>query len=76
MVYLDEHKLLSGGQHALRKEHSCETQLKTVINDWAIILDRGGQVDIFRLYFEKALDTPLRNYLNVSYMAMVLVGRR
>ena len=39
MAHLDEHKLLSDRQHALRKGHSCETQLTTVINDWAKILD-------------------------------------
>ena len=44
MAHLDEHKLLSDIQHAFRKRHSCETQLITVINDWAKILDDGGQV--------------------------------
>ena len=38
--------------------HSYETQLVTVINDWAKILDNGGQVDTFILDFEKAFDTP------------------
>ena len=40
MAHLDEHKLLSDKQHAFRKWHSCETQLATVINDWAKILDK------------------------------------
>ena len=40
------------------KKHSCETQLITVIDDWAKILDKGGQVDTFILDFEKAFDTP------------------
>ena len=58
MAHLDEHKLLSNRQHAFRKKHSCETQLITVIDDWAKILDKGGQVDTFILDFEKAFDTP------------------
>ena len=58
MAHLDEHKLLSDKQHAFRKWHSCETQLVTVINDWAKILDNKGQVDTFILDFEKAFDTP------------------
>ena len=58
MAHLDEYKLLSDRQHAFRKRHSCETQLTTVINDWAKILDNGGQVDTFILDFEKAFDTP------------------
>ena len=41
----------------LEKRHSCETQLTTVLNDWAKILDNGGQVDTFILDFEKAFDT-------------------
>ena len=58
MAYLDEHKLLSDRQQAFRKKHSCETQLITVINDWARILDKGGKVDTFILDFEKAFGTP------------------
>ena len=57
MAHLDEHKLLSDRQHAFRKKHSCETQLITVTDDWAKILDKGGQVDIFILDFEKAFGT-------------------
>ena len=57
MAHLDEYKLLSDRQHAFRKGHSCETQLTTVINDWAKILDNGGQVDTFILDFEEAFDT-------------------
>ena len=75
MPHLDEHKLLSVDDMHFGKKHSCETQLITVIDDWAKILDKGGQVDTFILDFERAFDTPLMNYLNVSYMTMVLVGR-
>ena len=45
MAHLDEYKLLSDRQHAFRKGHSCETQLTTVINDWAKFLDNRGQVN-------------------------------
>ena len=55
MAHLDKHELLSDRQHAFRKWHSCKTQLTTVINDWAKILDKKGQVDTFILDFEKAL---------------------
>ena len=58
IAHLAEYKLLSDRHHAFRKRHSCETQLTTVINDWAKILDNGGQVDTFILDFEKAFDTP------------------
>ena len=75
MAHLDEYKLLSDRQHAFRKGHSCKTQLTTVINDWAKILDERGQVDTFILDFEKAFDTPLMNSLNVNCLAMELVAR-
>ena len=39
MAHLNEYKFLSDRQRAFRKGHSCETQLTTVINDWAKILD-------------------------------------
>ena len=37
--------------------------MTTVINDWAKILDNGGQVDTFILDFEKAFDTPTHELL-------------
>ena len=72
MAHLDEHRLLSEKQHAFRKWHSCETQLITVIDDWAKILDKQGQVDTFILDFEKAFDTPLMNFSKVNCLAMEL----
>ena len=74
MAHLDEHKLLSDRQHAFRKKHSCETQLITVIDNWAKILDKGGQVTLSFWTLRKLSTQPLMNYLNVSYMAMDLVG--
>ena len=73
MAHLDEHKLLSDKQHAFKKWHSCETQLATVINDWAKILDNKGQVDTFILDFGKAFDTPHMNSLRVNCLVMELV---
>ena len=69
------YKLLSDKQHAFRKRHSCETQLTTVINDWAKILDNRRQVDTFILDFKKAFDTPLMNSLKANCLAMESVAR-
>ena len=63
MAHLDEHILLSDRQHAFRRRNSCETQLITDINDWAKILDDGGQVKTFILDFEKAFDKPSHKLL-------------
>ena len=73
MAYLDEHKLLLDKQHAFRKWHSCETQLATVRNDWAKILDNKSQVDTFLLDYEKAFDTPHMDSLRVNSLVMELV---
>ena len=75
MAYLDEHKLLSDKQHAFRKWHSCETQLATVINDWAKILDKQGQVDTFILDFEKAFDTPPHELLKSKLFSYGIGGK-
>ena len=75
MAHLDEYKLLSGRQHAFRKRHSCETQLTTVINDWAKILDNGGQVDAFILDLEKAFDTPPHELLMSKLFGCGICGK-
>ena len=75
MAHLDEHKLLSNRQHAFRKRHSCETQLITVINDWAKILDIGGQVDTFILDFKKAFDTPSHELLKCKLYGYGIGGK-
>ena len=74
MAHLDEYKLLSDRQHAFRKGHSCETQLTTVINDWAKILDNRGQVDMFILDFEKAFDTPPHELLKSKLFSYGIGG--
>ena len=71
----DEHKLLSDRQHAFRKKHSCETQLITVIDDWAKILDKGRQVDTFILDFEKAFDTSSHELLKCKLYGYGIGGK-
>ena len=75
MAHLDEYKLLSDRQHAFRKGHSCETQLTTVINDWAKILDNRGQVDTFILDFENAFDTPPHELLKSKLFSYGIGGK-
>ena len=75
MAHLDEYKLLSDRQHAFRKGHSCETQLTTVINYWAKILDNRGQVDTFILDFEKAFGTPPHEFLKSKLFSYGIGGK-
>ena len=72
---IDEYKLLSDRQHAFRKRHSYEIQLTTVINDWAKILDNGGQVDTFILDFKKAFDTPPHEFLKSKLFGCGIGGK-
>ena len=60
--------------HSL-KRHCCETQLITVINDWAKILTKGGQVDTFILNFEKAFDTPPHELLKSKLYGRGIGGK-
>ena len=75
MALLDEYKLLSDRQHEFRKRHSWGTQLTTVINNWAKILDNGGQVDTFILDFEKAFDTPPHELLKSKLFGRGIGGK-
>ena len=60
--------------NTFRKWHSCETQLTTVINDWAKILDKTGQVDTFMLDFEKAFNTPPHGLLKSKLFSYGIGG--
>ena len=62
-------------KNAFRKWHSCETQLATVINDWAKILDNKGQEDTFILDFEKAFDTPPHELLKSKLFSYGIGGK-
>ena len=70
MAHLDEYTLLSDRQHAFRKRYNCETQLTIVINNWAKILDNGGQVDTFIIYFKKAFDTGRMSSLRANCLTV------
>ena len=75
MAHLDEYKLLSDRLHAFRKGHSCETQLTTVINDWAKVLDNRGQVTYSYWILKRHLIHPLMNSLKANCLAMESVAR-
>ena len=75
MAHLDGYKLLSDRQPAFRKRHSCETQLTTVINDWAKILDNTRQADTFILDFENTFDTPTHELLKGKLFSYGIGGK-
>ena len=55
--HLNEHGILCDEQHGFHQKRSCETQLITAINDFAIALNNSEQVDAIFLDLSKAFDT-------------------
>ena len=70
MGHFEANNILSPRQHAFRKSHSCETQLVSVIEDWASSLDSKKQVDVFILDFEKAFDTVPHELLKTKLFSL------
>ena len=56
MEHLERNSFLTNLQHGFRKQHGCETQLLTVVEDLAKGLDSGSQCDLVILDFQKAFD--------------------
>lgn len=54
--HLNAHDILSEEQHGFRKYHSCESQLISTIDDFAVHIDSGAQIDTILLDFSKAFD--------------------
>ena len=75
MAHLDEYNLLSDRQHAFGKGHCYETQLTTVINNWAKLLNNKGQVNTFILDFEKGVDTPPHELLKSKLFSYGIGGK-
>lgn len=58
MYHMESNHLLTDRQHGFRRNHSCEGQLISVLQDWQTILDRKShsRVDAVFLDFSKAFD--------------------
>ena len=54
--HLNLYSILSQEQHGFRKYHSCESQLLTTIEHFAVHVDSGAQIDAILLDFSKAFD--------------------
>ena len=54
--YLDSNKLLYERQSGIRKDHSCETALTDMVDDWITAIDRNEVVGTVFLDFSKAFD--------------------
>ena len=74
MAHLDEHRLLSDKQHAFRKWHSYETQLTTVIDDWANMLTRVRLTPLYWI-LKKTFDTPPHELLKSKLFSYGIGGK-
>ena len=52
-LHLSANSAIYRDQHGFRKDLSCETQLVSVIHEWANVLNSHGQVDVVFLDFAK-----------------------
>ena len=55
--HLNTNHIVSPHLHDFQRGLSCETQLITVIHEWASVLNVHGQVDVVFLDFAKAFDS-------------------
>ena len=56
MEHLNSHDILINNQHGFRSNHSCVTQLITLVEDLSYALDQQKQTDVILLDFAKAFD--------------------
>ena len=56
MHHLEDNDILFANQHGFLKNHSCESQLILTVEDLAMNLDHGNQMDMIILDFSKTFD--------------------
>ena len=55
--HFHKHNILCNEQYGFRKHRSCESQLLSTVNDFAVGLNEGSQTDVILLDLSKAIDT-------------------
>ena len=56
MAYLNKYKLLHDNQSGFRPNHSCQTALVKLINDWMTCIDKDDLIGALFIDFRKAFD--------------------
>ena len=56
MNYLNKYKLIHDSQSGFRQEHSCQTALIKLIDQWMSSIDKGDLVGSLFIDFRKAFD--------------------
>ena len=63
MAYLNKYKLLHENQSGFRKNHSCQTALVKLVDDWTKFIDKGEMIGALYIDFRKAFDLVDHNIL-------------
>ena len=70
--HLSANSIITPLQHGLQRGLSCDTQLTSVILEWAKVLNFHSQVDVIFLDFAKAIDSvPHERLLNTRLIITV-----
>ena len=59
--YFEDNNLLIDEQHGFRKNHSCETALNIIINEWKKEVDSGKFIIVVSIDFKRAFETISRD---------------
>ena len=59
MTHLQDNSVLSNVQHGFRHKHSCDTQLRLYIDDFARTVNEGRQIDVIASDFSNAFDNSI-----------------
>ena len=57
MEHLNSNNILIENQHGFRSQHSCASQLISLVEDLSYTLDQQKQTDVILLGFAKAFDS-------------------
>lgn len=73
--FLEENHILTYRQHGFRRGYSCDTQLVSVVNDWATSLNSSVRTDVAIFDFSKAFDSVPHRRLHAKLQSYGINGR-
>lgn len=62
-LYLESNDIITEHQSGFRKQHSCETAIQTIIDDWKLIISEGEMVGVIFMDLKRAFETVNRGKL-------------
>lgn len=62
-IYIENNKIITEHQSGFRKNHSCETAIQTVIDDWKLTISEGEIIGVIFLDLKRAFETVDREIL-------------